>query len=238
MCFSLPSVADEGSENIPLGKYKPIYFLSGTPYTKIQLSFKVQLIPSMPVYFAYNQLMLWDLFRSSPYFYDLNYNPLIFYRLKIDHKESQWVDFIPLEHESNGKGEMLERAWDRVAVAYHFESLIGDSSLLWDFKAWLPIRYNSGNQDITHYRGYGEVSVIWSRFLGGKEDPTDLIFRIYPGGSSGLNPLQGGQELTFRTKSVIQSFIPQWMVQLFHGYGEYLLDYNQSHWGLRVGLGF
>jgi outer membrane phospholipase A len=230
---------DSNPERIGLYKYKPIYFLMGTPYTKIQFSFEVQVVRSLPVYFAYNQLMLWDLFRSSPYFYDINYNPLVFYRLNFSQNQAQWLDLIAWEHESNGKGGDLEKAWDRVAVSYHFENKVGHhSKLSWDLKAWFPFRYNPNNQNLADYRGLWEVTVGLSQFLGDSFEYDDLILRIYPGGPSKLNPISGGQELTFRVKTNNHNFMPLWIAQVFHGYGEYLMDYNQNHWGIRAGLGF
>src|SRR5271156_48142 len=108
------SKADEGEPKLlQLYQYKPIYFLMGNPYTKIELSFKTQIVSNVPIYFGYTQLMLWDLFIPSPYFYDLNYNPLVWYRFNINESSQQLVDFIPFEHESNGKGGTLERSWNR-----------------------------------------------------------------------------------------------------------------------------
>ena len=81
MIFLLPalSVAEEAqSELIHFYQFKPTYFLMGTPYTKIEFSFKADVIRSVPLYFGYTQLMFWELFVQSPYFYDIDYNPEVF----------------------------------------------------------------------------------------------------------------------------------------------------------------
>src|SRR6476660_2830103 len=103
--ISWSALAEESEHQfVPLYQYKPIYFLLGQTYTKIEVSFKVQIVSTIPIYFGYSQLMMWDLFLSSPFFRDLNYNPELFYRLLIPGEKDQWLDFGPLDHESNGKG--------------------------------------------------------------------------------------------------------------------------------------
>jgi len=101
-------------------EYKPTYFITGHPDTKVQLSFKAYIVRAMPLYFAYSQLMMWDLFtkRSSP-FRDINFNPEVFYRLNLNDQPSfQWLDFGIYEHESNGKDGGDSRAWDRIYLRY------------------------------------------------------------------------------------------------------------------------
>jgi phospholipase A1 len=224
---------------LQLYQYKPIYFLMGNPYTKIELSFKTQIVRDVPVYLGYTQLMFWDLFISSPYFYDIDYNPLVWYRLSFNSSTHQWIDLIPFEHESNGKGGAEERSWNRVALAYHQSNRIGERmKLTWDLKAWVPIYYNPNNPDLAQYRGLWEVDLALQDFLGRFFDFNDVIFRLYPGGDSLTNPLHGGQELTLRLRSEHRAFLPLFVAQLFHGYGEYLQNYQYEHWGVRAGLGF
>jgi outer membrane phospholipase A len=232
--------AAEGEPHLlPLYQYQPIYFLMGTPYTKIEISFKTQIFRSVPIYFAYTQLMIWDLFTHSPYFIDVNYNPLVFYRYPIGGGMNEWVDLIPFEHESNGRGDILERSWNRAGASYHNQSSIGERmKLYWELKAWVPFYLNPNNSDLAQYRGVWEVNLTLSDFMGEFFEFNDLIFRLYPGGKSLTNPLHGGQELTLRLRSHFRDFLPLFVVQAFHGYGEYLSDYADDHWGIRAGLGF
>jgi phospholipase A1 len=179
------------------------------------------------------------LFIASPYFYDINYNPEVFYRWAIPHQEDDWLDLGFYEHESNGKGGELERSWDRVYLRFHSRTTLGErSKLVWDIKAWAPIHYHVLSQDLAEYRGLWELNLTLADFLGPFFERGDLTLRVYPGGQSNLNPLHGGQELTLRTKSVPRAFLPMVVLQLFHGYGESLLDYQMSRWGVRAGLGF
>jgi phospholipase A1/A2 len=185
------------------------------------------------------ELMLWDLFIPSPYFYDINCNPLVWYRFNLNDSTQQLIDFTPIEHESNGKGGSLERSWNRVGLAYHQRETIGDRmKLYWDFKAWVPVYENPNNPNLAQFRGVWELNLTLSDFLGPFFDFDDLIFRLYPGGASLTNPLHGGQELTLRLRSVHRTFLPLVVGQIFHGYGEYLQDYQFEHWGFRAGLGF
>jgi phospholipase A1 len=231
--------AEGESDLLQLYNYKPIYFLAGTSYTKIELSFKTQIVKSVPVYFGYTQLMMWDLFIHSPYFYDINYNPLVWYRLNLEGDANHWVDLIPYEHESNGKGGDLERTWNRVGAAYHDRFSLGDHTKLYlDFKAWIPFAGGSHNTDIAEYRGVWELDLTLSKFLSPYFDFDDVTFRLYPGGETYTNPLHGGQELTFRLRGGHREFLPLSVVQIFHGYGEYMQDYQVSQWGIRAGIGF
>ncbi len=211
----------------------------GHPDTKIQLSFKVKLVEATPIYFGYTQLMFWELFRASPYFSDLNYNPEVFFRWTLQDAPEQWIDFSPIEHESNGQGGVNERSWNRAYVRYHAQShLTGRENVYWSAKAWVPFIINPNNSDIAKYRGIWELNISLSDFLGSYFDEDDLTLRLYPGGAIYINPALGGQELTFRAKARDRKLLPLFVFQVFHGYAENLLNYNESRLGLRAGLGF
>ncbi len=231
--------ADETEPTIPLYQYKPIYFLLGKPYTKVQFGFKAPMIQGVPLYFGYTQLMMWHIAVRSPYFYDINYNPEIFYRIAIGEGSTQWIDLGPFEHESNGTGGERERSWNRSSIRYHSQYRLGERARLSvEVKAWIPWILKEKNSEITRYRGSGEVTLILSDFLGRFFEVGDLIFRLYPGGASTVNPLQGGQELTFRCRTGFHAVLPLFVGQVFHGVGESLYDLTESRWGLRAGFGF
>jgi phospholipase A1 len=233
--------AEEGADTtIRLEPYKPLYFLVGQPNTKIQLSFKGRLVEGSNLYFGYTQLMMWELIRSDPYFSDLNYAPEIFYRYHVADSPKRWIDFGAWEHESNGKGGANERSWNRTYLRYHDETDLGwkQTRLLWSIKAWVPYAYNSANKNITEYRGLWEVNVTLAKLPSPVFEQDEWTFRLYPGGPSSNNPLRGGQELTLRAKLRGRRFLPLFVGQVFHGFGENLLDFQESRWGLRAGIGF
>ena len=224
---------------VSLYQYKPIYFLMGNPYTKIQLSISTQLLRTFPLYFGYTQLMMWDLFVSQPYFYDINYNPEIFYRLQPWGRIDEWIDLDLFDHESNGRGAGEERSWNRFGIRYHTRIFLGENTKLYgEIKAWVPWAVNSHNEKIERRRGSWELTLTLTDFLDSPFQSSDFILRIYPGGVSTTNPIYGGQELTFRWRTPFKAILPSFVAQVFHGYGEYLLALDDDHWGLRAGFGF
>jgi outer membrane phospholipase A len=239
VAIGAPAAAQENwNQVVPIEGYKPDYFLMGKPQTKIQFSLKIPLIQGRGLYFGYTQIMLWELFRADPYFSDVNYNPEFFYRFHLGGGKTRWLDFGPLEHESNGKGGAGERSWNRTYLRYHDEwALGGRAKARAELKAWVPYSMNVSNRNLPNYRGLWEGSVIFSDFKG---DYTveDLIVRLYAGGPSNVDPTRGGQELTFRIKSSKRKFIPVTMLQVFHGFAESLADYRRSYWAFRAGIGF
>lgn len=215
----------------------PNYFLFGRPQTKAQLSFKVKVFKATDIYLAYTQKIFWDLFEPSSPFRDINYNPSVFYRFQVGGDETKLIDFIPYEHESNGKKGNDSRSWDRTGVRFKTLQRFGNARGIWNFRAWAPYRLDDPNPDLAKYRGLFEVTFTLADFLGPYFDLNDLSLRIYFGGSSYLNPLQGGQELTFRFKGKTVGFLANAVVQVFQGFGENMLEYNHRIFGLRAGIG-
>lgn len=219
--------------------YKPTYFIAGYPGAKIQLSFKAELLKSSGFYLAYSQLMIWDIYKTSAPFKDLNYNPELFYRITLDDKDRVGWDFGIYEHESNGRDGSASRSWDRIYVRYRdVYSINHDYHLLWNAKLWFPFNMDESNKNLPEYRGIWEINLSLTNIFGETFDESDLILRLYPGGKLYINPIAGGQELTLRMKRKVRKLLLPVVVQFFHGYGEYLLEYNNDHVGLRVGFGF
>jgi phospholipase A1 len=213
-----------------------MYLLMGSPETKIQLSFKVKLVDGMNLYFGYSQLMMWELFRLDPYFRDVNYNPEFFFRIPIKNSKSQFVDFGPIEHESNGRGGIDERSWNRTYARYHFEKPVGGPSyFIFSLKAWQSFIYNASNTDVDRYRGIWELELSFANFF---EQSYELTPRLYPGGPSTTDPSAGSQELTLRYALPKIKLLTYFTAQLIHGYGKNLLNYKDEQWGIRGGIGF
>lgn len=221
--------------------YRPNYFLYGSQTSKLQLGAKIQLIQDLDLYFAYTQLMFWDLGANSKPFYDLNYNPEFFYRIRKDRESSSWIDLGFYEHESNGLEEEKSRSWDRSYIRYVFMTPISTETKLYtSLKAWFAYgSYDDGNRDIQRYRGIWEANFTLTQFLGSFFGRHDLTLRIYPGGASTVDPLKGGQELTFRyVRASRFKILPVISFQIFNGYAEKLIDYDKRHTEFRVGISF
>ena len=241
--FCLISVAkaeeEGGPQLVRLQEHKPIYFLIGEPDTKIQFSFKVQFFQRFNLYLAYTQLVMWDAFKVSSPVRDINYDPEIFYRIFIKKDSNRWIDLGFIEHESNGLTGATSRSWNRIYVLYHSTQKLSEHiKLPWSIKGWIPSYQNPTDRDIPKYRGMWELQVTLTDFLGSFFGDNDLLLRLYPGGKYYTNPLAGGQELTLRSKATIKALSPVVVFQLFHGYGENMLDYQHDRFGIRIGIGF
>ncbi|MGZ3671259.1 MAG: phospholipase A [Bdellovibrionota bacterium] len=239
----LPQIAvayvDEGTPPVvKLSAYKPSYTVVGKNDGKIQLSFKARPASAFALYFGYTQLMMWDIYKSSAPMRDVNFNPEVFYRFTLgDKEELRWIDFGPFEHESNGFDGANSRSWNRTYLRYS-DTLFTDGprKLQWSVKLWVP--YSCEGGFCTRYRGVGEGTASIDNLFGTAIGENDLTLRFYPGGPSALNLAKGGQELTFRLRPVRRAFMPLFVVQFFHGYGENLLDQAREGLALRGGIGF
>jgi len=221
--------------------YKANYFLFGTDLTKLSLSFKIRMIQDSNLYFAYTQLMFWELWANSSPFRDLNYNPEFFYRIVLNGRESTWLDVGLFEHESNGLGGSVSRGWDRSYLRYSSGEIFGtDHAIRWSMKVWaLPYIVDPNNMDIGRYRGTYELEISGRDFFKDFFDRNDITIRLYPGGPSYCDPTKGGQEIIFRINRLyLKPILPMFTIEFFHGYGENMLDYKTSRTEIRVGIGF
>ncbi len=231
---------DEGSAPaVMISPYKPTYFVVGKKEGKGQFSLKARPAEALPLYVGYTQLMMWDIFRASAPMRDINFNPELFYRVTLgEEKELRWLDLGIFEHESNGLQGSNSRSWNRSYLrfsdAYSFTGLT--TKLQWSIKIWAP--YSCEGSGCAQYRGLFEANISLENFFGTGMGENDINLRFYPGGRSYLNPLKGGQELTFRLRPSKLSYVPLFVIQFFHGYGENMLDQSNEQLALRGGIGF
>ncbi len=213
---------------------QPMYFLVGRPNTKVQFSIKAKVLKNADFYVAYTQRIFWNLFEKSSPFLDINYNPSLYYRIHLPGDPESRLDFIAYEHESNGKGDFTSRSWDRIGARYlnihHFENGMKGE---WSIRAWIPFNVANENKRLAQYRGIYEINFTISDFW----DKNEISLRLYSGGKLYINPLLGGQELSFRFKGLGTTFLANAIFQIFQGYGESMLDYDQQIFGARIGIG-
>lgn len=195
---------------------------------KGQLSIKAPLFRDilsehLHFYIAYTQLSYWQIYVSSPYFRDTNYQPEVFF----DYRPwAHWQFFLGFDHESNGRGNHLERSWNRG----FFQAAYKRGPWTLKFKPWVTLFDSSSidvhNPDIVHYLGRTKSSVgyQWSR-LSMFVEVTNL--------ESGLK--QGHQLLHVNVKLKPYLYL---YVQGFNGYGQSLIDYNRRSTGIGVGFSF
>ena len=222
---------------------EPIYFLLGGSRdvtARFQLSFKyrifdehARLVQTLPpiggLYLAYTQTSRWDLSEESMPFEDTSYRPSVFWLYDSGRRGLLPRELrVGYEHESNGQGELTSRSIDTLIVQPRWETTVNGRKLELAPKLHLYLQ-EKGNPDIKHYRGdiawfarYGrETSWIWHGLFryGRGGHPTVQLDVSYPLRA----PLLARSGAFFH-------------VQLLHGYGETLLNYNERV-GLRIWLG-
>jgi len=199
---------------------------------KFQISIKIPLLHDLfkdgdTLFAGYTQKTFWQAYNkviSSP-FRDTNYNPELFYRMKLD-DQLLGLDVrsftLGFEHESNGRAEPLSRSWNRV----YAQGIAEKGNLALALKAWYRIPEKAAvdnNPDITKFMGYGELYASYKY----KKHRLSLMFR--PAISNGF---RSGTQLDW-SFPLIQGL--QGYVQYYNGYGESLIDYN--HYNNRIGVG-
>lgn len=225
------------------GLYKDNYFTVGTTIghkpnamnsdVKFQISLGIRLTnATLPwgtyLYLFYTQKTFWNVFQNSLPMRDMNFNPGLGWTKPFFFK-NRYVGKMSLiiEHESNGRDSIWSRSWNRISLA---GSVVVTPNLMVHAKYWIPIIDSGNNKDILHYAGIFQMGFTLQthnrKFGGG----ATFIKR------SGWN---------FSWDSVLEAW---WRVspktnlnlfaQYYNGYGESLLDYNQFHSRLRIGLVF
>jgi phospholipase A1 len=177
---------------------------------------------------SYTQRSWWQAFnhkQSSP-FRETNYEPQLFLAWLTDWRVGGWTIReveTGMNHQSNGRSEKTSRSWNR---AYMRVSAVNGNWLV-DVKPWIRINEpgrRDDNRDITKYMGYyrAKIGYQWG----------DSVFSVngHYNWSSGYGGAEAGWSYPL-TKHV------RFYTQVFSGYGESMIDYNQKQ-SVRVGAGF
>jgi phospholipase A1/A2 len=205
---------------------------------KFQISFKVKLWEdilgkNMDLWFAYTQLSFWQVYNktfSSP-FRESNYEPELLLNFRTDYNlfglKGRIVN-VGINHQSNGRGQMLSRSWNRIVATAGFER--GNFNLL--LKTWYRLpesRHEDDNPKIMKYMGYGE---LWGTYYWGKHR-FGIMFRnnLRTSDNKGAIQLDWSFPFPFAKNDRVSGYI-----QYFNGYGESLLDYDKSINRIGVGL--
>ncbi len=203
---------------------------------KFQISIKMPLAVGLfknrfDIFGAYTNRSFWQVYNkdvSAP-FRETNHEPEAWFQIRNDwsflgFKNS--VNGFGFVHQSNGRGGILSRSWNRLYANFILER----QNLAISFKPWLRISEDEDdddNSDITDYMGHYELR---SAYKCG-ENTFSLMLR---------NNLESGFE-----KGAVElgwSF-PIWhykylkgYVQYFNGYGESLIDYNRHSNSIGIGV--
>ncbi len=244
--------------------YKPVYFLplfySATPNelpqtdnprttlteplnldfleSKLQLSFKTKLINNLfndngDLWFGYTQSSRWQTYNGdeSRPFRETNHEPEFMFVWRTHYK---WLGFdgrmlgLSLNHQSNGQKEPLSRSWNRLIATIGLDK--PDWALL--FRPWWRIPEISATEDenpnIESYIGRGEILLVHKR-----ENAHQISTQIRH--AMNFNKPNGSIKIEWSYPCFDRL---RCHAQLFHGYGESLIDYNHktTQFGIGVAL--
>lgn len=221
--------------------YKDNYFITGIPLNekvdrqsadvKYNVSFK-QLITrnTLPwdtyLFVTYSQKSFWNIYDESSPFKEINFNPSIGLGKPIYNKNDRLTGVLSLmfEHESNGRDSIYSRSWNNLHLSYR-TSLSEKSKL--KAKVWLPFQYKEGNPDLLEYIGLAELT--YSRILIPEKLEAEVMVR------KGLNWEWKG---AIRTRIYYTPFKDNnqgFMLELFNGYSESLINYTDEIHSIRLG---
>ena len=202
---------------------------------KFQVSIKYQLFDNIykdnwDFYIAYTNLSYWQAYNSdySSPFRDTNHEPEAWLQYDVN-RELFWGINLRLAqggiwHQSNGRAEPLSRSWNRLYLNLVFEK--GDFAFA--IKPWYRIPEDDDdddNPDIERYMGYGELRAAYK--WRGNTFSAMLRNNLRSSGNKGAVEVGWSFPLYKKLKGY---------VQYFNGYGQSILDYNDSANTIGVGL--
>ncbi|MBU1363190.1 MAG: phospholipase A [Gammaproteobacteria bacterium] len=207
---------------------------------KLQISLRAKvvedlLLPGADLWAAYTQRSLWQLWDSgdSSPFRSTDYQPEMIYVVPVPEKLGKlplgWnlrMLQVGFAHQSNGQSDPLSRSWNRITLGAGFEH--GDFSVYIRDNQRIRVQGNDDNPDLVDYIGRGEVIMAWLPGTSTLSMTLRTNFNSLSRGSLQLDwthPVFADQPAGLR-----------WYAQLFHGYGETLLDYNHRQTSLGLGL--
>ncbi|HWU70067.1 MAG TPA: phospholipase A, partial [Pseudoxanthomonas sp.] len=242
--------------------YKPVYLLPAfwtsqvneTPYSpnprntvtepqnlqdveaKFQLSFKTKFAENLfgdngDLWGAYTQSSRWQVFNGddSRPFRETNYEPEVMLVFRNNYSLGGWkgrMTGIGINHQSNGRPDPLSRSWNRVVASFGLDR----ENWALVLRPWwrIPDGNDDDNPDIEDYVGRGDAMLTYTR--GGH------VFTVL-----GRHSLRTGEDSHGAVEvdygfPLNRSFRAH--MQLFHGYGESLIDYNHkaTYFGLGISL--
>ncbi len=201
---------------------------------KFQLSFKTKIAENLfgdngDLWGAYTQTSRWQLFNGeeSRPFRETNYEPELLLVFRNRYHLGGWngrLAAIGIDHQSNGQSDPQSRSWNRIV------GMIGLDRENWAFvlRPWWRIpegKREDNNADIEDYVGRAEALLVWHR---GEQEISTVARHTLRSGERSRGSLQ--LDWGFPLDGPLRGH-----VQIFHGYGESLIDYN--HKATYVGLG-
>lgn len=205
-----------------------------------QLSFKFPLWYSekprahrFSAFIGYTQKAYWQAYNrdNSRPFRESNHEPelLVYYfpDWKLFNGYVMPVVTLGVNHQSNGRSEPLSRSWNRIYL--DFVAAKGNFAI--SVKPWYRMPESDAsddNPDILDYIGRGEITLAYG------DDDINASLMLRNNFKSGDDNRGSGQldlSIPFLGSKKVNIYL-----QLFHGYGESLVDYNHSSTRFGVGV--
>jgi phospholipase A1 len=227
------------TNDVNVNPYLPIFEAAGDPAqldsteAKFQISFKGRLWTTddrrWGVWLAYTQQNQWQVYNDdiSRPFRETNYMPeaIVSYRPGLDLGGGFRWNLLnaSLNHQSNGRTDLLSRSWNRAIV----EAAVEREDLALYGKLWYRFKeseQDDDNPDITDYLGHGEIGAIY-RWRGNS-------FQAMARGN--VSTGKGAFQLGWTSPPILGPF--RGYVQVFTGYGESMIDYNWKQTTIGAGV--
>jgi phospholipase A1 len=209
------------------------------------------------LFVAYSQTSFWDIGGDSSPFFDSSYRPELLYQLgPRDARDVGWLPGVTrfdlqagLRHESNGRDGPESRSLNIAYVSPIFT--FGDDGVDnvrrdandaggggggGDFfvavapRLWMYLTDNSDNPDIYRYRGYGDLRLVAGWRGGFQAALTARLGNDFDKGALQVDLTYPLQKLAIRDLGMYLHG------QFFTGYGESLIEYDESTTSFRLGL--
>jgi len=206
---------------------------------KFQLSVKVPLNKNSiftegdGLFFGMTLQSWWQVYSSniSKPFRETNYQPEVFYITPLNWHplEGNTGLVIGLEHQSNGRSQLLSRSWNRAYLNFLYEK---DNFAL-SFRPWWRLPEDErtdplstegdDNPDIDDYMGHFELATVY------KWHHYELSAKARQNFATHKGALELG--FTFPLWGKLRGY-----AQYFNGYGESLIDYNHNQQRFGIGI--
>lgn len=200
---------------------------------KFQLSFKTKILQSFlwnraDLWVAYTQVSHWQIYNAelSRPFREINYEPEVILNFPVKFNvlgfKTRMIG-VSFNHMSNGEDFPNTRSWNRVILMTGFERKNWNVYI----RPWYVIPESKGdNPDISSYIGNADVNIIYSKnrnvftFIGSH----NFNFAGNMRGSSTFS-------WAYSIKGNLRGYL-----QVSHGYGNSLIDYNHKQTTIGVGV--
>ena len=188
------------------------------------------------LFFGFTLQSWWQIYSEeiSKPFRETNYQPEFFYFTPINSHPfgGNTALIVGVEHQSNGRSQLLSRSWNRIYVNYLYEK----RNFALSFRPWYRVPESeksspsSGegddNPDILDYMGHFELGLVYKY-----NNAFEFSFK----GRNNLATHNGFVEVgaTFPLWGKLKGY-----AQFSSGYGESLIDYNvnQKRFGIGIAL--